>query len=329
MVLYSGGSRAIFTIHVAQALLTHDIRLIVADYIGVAGTLAVLPMSRHIPLAIFLHDDEGWSRLTWYRRWAFARAEGLLCNSEYTRTRLVAAHPEAASRARTCLLAGIPEAFGRRTPRATPRYQDWFSDRGPYLLFVGRLCRVHRYKGYFALIAAMSLLRRDGGAHVLRLAIVGDGDDRHAVESEIASQGLTSVVRVFPDVGDNDLAAFYAGATAFVFPSTGEGFGLVVLEAMSFAKPVIAAKGPPLDEILDDGHTGILLPDVTPLTIANTLRKVESKPDSLREIGEAGRKAFEEKFESDHFAKRLVTSLSSLGLLHARDLAPTSPTEAS
>lgn len=68
------------------------------------------------------------------------------------------------------------------------------------------------------------------------------------LQQYIAKNGLHSQVRLLPDFPENELPALYQCATLFVFPSTYEGFGIPVVEAMTSGIPVIAATGSCLEE---------------------------------------------------------------------------------
>jgi glycosyltransferase involved in cell wall biosynthesis len=80
-----------------------------------------------------------------------------------------------------------------------------------------------------------------------------------------------------------------AGAAVVVVPSMGEGFGMVALEAMERARPVIAASIGGLGEIVRDGVTGMLVPPGEADPLAAAIVRVASDPVLARSMGEAGR----------------------------------------
>lgn len=100
------------------------------------------------------------------------------------------------------------------------------------ILFVGRLVY---YKGCHVLIEAFSKTR---GAH---LTIVGNGPLKGALETQIASLGISDKVTFKQDLNKESLAVEYSNCDFLVLPSieTSEAFGLVQIEAMAFGKPVI------------------------------------------------------------------------------------------
>lgn len=130
------------------------------------------------------------------------------------------------------------------------------------LLYVGRLSAQKRVD---RLLDAMALVREP-----VRLRIVGDGEDRAALEARAVRLGLRDVVFDGPRLGE-DLVRAYADAGAFVLPSDKEGMPLVALEAMAAALPVIATDVPGNAELL--GGIG-LLADPEPHALAKAVDAV-------------------------------------------------------
>lgn len=113
------------------------------------------------------------------------------------------------------------------------------------LLFVGRLAPEKNVESLYELVAS----RND-----IRLAIVGDGPSKEALEQKF--KGTPTVFTGF--LNGRELAEAYASADAFVFPSTSETLGLVLTEAMASGIPVIAAESGPTVEQITDGINGLI-----------------------------------------------------------------------
>ncbi|MCA0173240.1 glycosyltransferase family 4 protein [Bacillus sp. RAR_GA_16] len=114
------------------------------------------------------------------------------------------------------------------------------------LLFVGRLAFEKEID------SLVPMLEKKPDAH---LAIVGDGPYRSELEknfSHLENVTFTGFLH------GEELAKAYASADAFMFPSTTETLGLVILEAMASGLPVIAAESGPTNEQVEDGSTGLL-----------------------------------------------------------------------
>jgi glycosyltransferase involved in cell wall biosynthesis len=86
------------------------------------------------------------------------------------------------------------------------------------------------------------------------------------------------------------------GATAVVVPSLGEGFGMVALEAMERARPVIAADIGGLGELVRHGETGTLVPPAEVEPFARAIVELARDPARAAQMGEAGRRRALERF---------------------------------
>ncbi|MDQ0484508.1 glycosyltransferase family 4 protein [Guptibacillus hwajinpoensis] len=114
------------------------------------------------------------------------------------------------------------------------------------LLFVGRLAFEKEID------SLIPMLEQKPDAH---LAIVGDGPYREELEKNFAHLNNVTFTGF---LHGEELDQAYASSDAFMFPSTTETLGLVILEAMASGLPVIAAKSGPTNEQVEDGSTGLL-----------------------------------------------------------------------
>lgn len=119
---------------------------------------------------------------------------------------------------------------------------------------VGRLVF---YKNLEVVIDAVGLARKRHPG--VRLVIVGDGPHRGKLEETVRSQGLESNVEFAGHAGPEEKARAISESAAMVFPSTCEGFGLVILEAFQQKKPVLVSDVRPVSEIVEDGSTGYVI----------------------------------------------------------------------
>ena len=149
--------------------------------------------------------------------------------------------------------------------------------------------RLDPQKGHETLLHAMAAVAR----HVpnVRLGIVGDtqhgGEEyRASLLALRAELGLTDHVE-FLGVR-RDVAALLAQAHAFVLASRWEGFGLVFLEAMAAAKPVVATRVSAIPEVVADNETGLLVPPDDPEALARALLDLLQDPARARQMGVAG-----------------------------------------
>lgn len=134
--------------------------------------------------------------------------------------------------------------------RILERYQIQY----PYLLYAGN---VRPHKNVPRLVEAFAVVRDQLSAHPvykdLRLIIIGDTISQYpALRQAVIKSRVENVVRFLGFVPFDTLRYLYEAATAFVFVSRYEGFGLPPLEAMACGTPVVASNVSSLPEVLGD-----------------------------------------------------------------------------
>ncbi len=138
-------------------------------------------------------------------------------------------------------------------------------DGDPLLLYVGRLSAEKQIE---AIRPVLTALPRS------RLALVGDGPHRQQLEKTFAG----TATRFVGYLRGEDLAGAYASADAFLFPSSTETLGLVLLEAMAAGCPVVAANRGGIPDIVTDGENGCLYdPDQADGLLMATRRLLEQR----------------------------------------------------
>jgi glycosyltransferase involved in cell wall biosynthesis len=133
-------------------------------------------------------------------------------------------------------------------------------DIGPdekIILTVARLDPSERYKGYDRIVEALPKIRADCGP--VRFLIVGAGDDRARVATLARERNVEALVSFAGFVQPAELADHYRLADVFAMPITGEGFGVVFLEAMGCGTPVVAGNRDGSVDALDGGRLGLLV----------------------------------------------------------------------
>jgi phosphatidyl-myo-inositol dimannoside synthase len=104
----------------------------------------------------------------------------------------------------------------------------------------------------------------------VQYVVAGSGDDRAFLERVAARFGVSDRVHFTGAVSDSELVMLYRECSAFVLPSSKEGFGIVFLEAMFFGAPVIAAAEKGALDVVHHDETGLLVPygDTVSLRVA-------------------------------------------------------------
>jgi glycosyltransferase involved in cell wall biosynthesis len=173
------------------------------------------------------------------------------------------------------------------------------------LLFVGRL---EARKGIDVLLESAVRLAAVGTAFELR--IVGDdslrapsgGTYREDYERDFPS--LSNRVHFLGRIDDETLRAEYAQCDVFVAPSRFESFGLILLEAMMFSKPVVATDIGGMREIVADGVSGLLIPPGDADALMKALQALLGSAELRASLGAGGRAVYEERFTPERMADR-------------------------
>lgn len=184
---------------------------------------------------------------------------------------------------------------------AEVRRELGFPEGSPLLLFAGRLAP---QKGVGDLLAALDLLQ-----HVrpdLRTIIVGNGPLREHLEDTTRAFRLDGSVRFLGH--RDDVPRLLAASDCLVLPSLYEGLPNVVLEAMQFAKPVIATAAPGTTEVVTHNETGLLVPLSDPPSLARAIRTLVDDRDLANRLAAAGRARVDVDFRADS----MVTQFAEL-----------------
>ncbi|MEM0117518.1 MAG: glycosyltransferase family 4 protein [Conexivisphaerales archaeon] len=168
------------------------------------------------------------------------------------------------------------------------------------VLFVGRLAW---NKGLFDLIEAIG--RAKHRAKAVHLIICGKGKLGDAIRRRVNELDLEKYVSMVGLVKEEELPSYYASSDVVCFPSTFEPFGLVPLEAMSMAKPVVACRVGGIPESIVHYKTGILVPPHSPDDIADALVELAFNPSLRKEMGVEGRNIVKEKFSVETMSKSI------------------------
>ncbi|NIR45586.1 MAG: N-acetyl-alpha-D-glucosaminyl L-malate synthase BshA [Gemmatimonadetes bacterium] len=127
-----------------------------------------------------------------------------------------------------------------------------------------------------------------------RLVLVGDGPDRPIAEERARNLGIGD--RVLFLGKQEQVAELLACADLFLLPSESESFGLSALEAMSCEVPVVGTRNGGLEEVVEDGVCGRLLPVGAVDAMSDAATQILADSELHRKMGRAGRAIAEEKF---------------------------------
>nr|WP_282452841.1 glycosyltransferase [Lysobacter sp. CAU 1642] len=166
------------------------------------------------------------------------------------------------------------------------------------VLAVGRLSY---YKGFEHLLQGLSRV------HGASLVIAGRGEQEPALRALADRLGIAPRVSFLTDLDDAQVEACYRDCDVVCLPSTdrAEAFGLVLLEAMRAAKPVLASRlaGSGMLEVVIDGETGLQVAPGDPGQIADALARLRDDPILRARLGTAGRARFDAHFAMDEVCR--------------------------
>ena len=175
------------------------------------------------------------------------------------------------------------------------------------ILSVGRLIAL---KGYAYLINAIALLKKKGCN--IKLIIIGGGPEENNLKKLIEEKDLEDCIEILGFKPKAELNYYYNLCDVFVLPSiidsTGrqEGFGLVLLEAMSCKKPVIGTSTGGIKDIIKDGETGLVVPEKNPQALADAIEKLLENKELVNKLSENGYSFVRNNFTVSKIADKMI-----------------------
>ena len=226
------------------------------------------------------------------------RAGFVITISEYNRRFLSKLYGEAAANKIFVVHCGVDSAI------FTPRVHT------PNSLFkIVCVARLEQKKGHTYLIEACAQLKAQGLA--FRCELVGDGEQRPQIESQIRQLGLEDMVILLGQQPRSRVGELLAKADVMVLPSVTtaegrqEGIPVALMEALATELPVIASAISGIPELVEDGHTGLLVLERDPAALAAALARLHNDPELGRRLGAAGRVKVQREFDLQRNTARL------------------------
>jgi glycosyltransferase involved in cell wall biosynthesis len=163
--------------------------------------------------------------------------------------------------------------------------------RKKIVLFVGAL---EKRKGIEFLIRSLPIVREK--ISEMKLVIVGNGSEKTHLQDLACNLGIKDYVNFKGQINDDQLYDMYEQCDVFVLPSLYESFGIVLLEAMSHRKPVVASRITGVTELVKTDYNGLLVEPKNIQQLAKAIIKVLSQENYSVQLGKNG-KYFSKKFE--------------------------------
>lgn len=234
-----------------------------------------------------------------FLRWVLRNSRLVAANSSHTRT-------EIERLGVPCRIEIVP--YGSPVPSLQHSEPDSSADpeRVRKLLFVGRL--VER-KGLEFLIQAMRLI---DCPFPVNLDIVGRGPEESRLRALVDELGLAERVKFAGQLSSEELRKFYAACDCFVLPaivdSKGdtEGLGVVLIEALSYHKPVVASGVGGIVDVIRHEETGLLVPEKDPEALAQAITRVLTDTELATKLAGRGYEHVSRYFDWDRIIERWV-----------------------
>jgi glycosyltransferase involved in cell wall biosynthesis len=229
----------------------------------------------------WVHETRRTPLYYWVDRFCLPRYESVICVSEDLRER--------------CLASGVPPdrcvlienaidtaEFSRNLPTAEAKRRVGIA---PERFVIGAVGRLSAEKGFDVLIRSANQLLKDGSD--VELLIVGEGDEKAALQGLIAELGCAERVRLLGY--RSDTRELYQAMDIFALSSYREGLPNVLLEAMALEVPVVATRIAGIPRLIRDGDNGLLVEPGDAAALGRALLGLLNDLDRRARLGRAGR----------------------------------------
>jgi phosphatidyl-myo-inositol dimannoside synthase len=268
-------------------------------------------LSPQLKTIVMSHGVEVWNPLPSLRRRALLSADLVLAPSTYTAQRLAEVQGVSSAKIRKLAWPLNPDFLKMADNPVALSLPKNFPE-GRVILTVGRWAASERYKGVDDLIRAVAQLQTKFPR--LCLAAVGDGDDLPRLEKIARDSGVSESIRFLTNLSREEIAACYARSEIFALPSTGEGFGLVFLEAMAFGKPLIGTAHGGITDIIENRVNGLLVPAGDLKSLVDALAELFENESLRMELGRRGAEIVRHRYSFDVFVNNLERIIEECGL---------------
>ncbi len=250
----AAGGRAAFMLRLAtHAWRDERIDLVVCGHLYLLPAAWVLARLRGARLALIVHGFEAWARSRKYlANWLAHTVDVFIAVSRCSAERFTRWSKVPMERA--FILPNCVDLDTFHPQPRDPALQERYGLRSSkIILTVGRIAS-QEHKGFDEVIELMPrLLERFPD---LKYLVVGEGDDRPRLEAKTRALGVSDKVVFAGRIPESEKVAHYNLADVYVMPSTGEGFGIVLIEAAACGIPIVGSSTDGSRDALLDGLLG-------------------------------------------------------------------------
>ncbi len=212
------------------------------------------------------------------------RADVIITDSEFSRSEIIKYYPKYKEKIEVVYCGVNTEKFYPvNDPERIEKVKDTLGIQGDYYLYLGT---IEPRKNLERLIEAYSILKKKNNDVPLLVMAGGKGWLNSSIYGKVKELGLEESVIFTKYIPDEDLCPLINGASAFVFPSIYEGFGMPPLEAMACGVPVVSSGEASLPEVV--GDCAVIVDAYSPESIADGMLKIWSDKDLACDLRKRG-----------------------------------------
>jgi len=255
------GNRIAFLLACVSKAKKYD-RILIGHINLAFAALIIKKINPSVQLVLFAHGIEVWKQQKGAAAWLLNNADQIIAVSNFTKAQILSNNPIILADKIQLLPNGLDPFFKYPTSFAKPAYlQERYGIQptDKVILSIARLSYEEQYKGYDSVIKILAQL--NDAAASIKYLIVGkaDAEELNRVKQLIAQEGLNDQVILAGFVESSELNDHYLLADLFVLPSVGEGFGIVLIEALACGLNVIAGNKDGSVDALLNGELGLLV----------------------------------------------------------------------
>jgi glycosyltransferase involved in cell wall biosynthesis len=172
------------------------------------------------------------------------------------------------------------------------------------------ISRLVFYKNLEVIIKAISVVIKS--IPQCKLIIIGDGPHKESLQQLVKKLELEKNIIFKGYVTSEEKKKLISESNAMLFPSTIEGFGLVMLESWQQNRPVLASNIPPMSDIIQHEKTGLVIDTHDEKKWAEKIIQLIKNPNISDEMGKAGNKVLKIKYNQELFYENLIKMYSDV-----------------
>ena len=172
-------------------------------------------------------------------------------------------------------------------------------------VLLGTIANLFPRKGYEVMLRALPAIVR--AVPTVHYVMVGSDDHAYADRLKGLAQELKIADRVHIVGFQDPVQPFLASLDLYVHPALMEGFGIAVVEAMAMGKAVILTRNPHVEDFLEDGEHGFLVPAGDAGALRERIRYLLDHPDEADRMGRRGRERVLERFTVPKYVERILS----------------------